>query len=184
MAKSKLETLVARAGGDKYEAGEAFEAILALGAKAKPAAAAMRAFVADKEPRRALGARAVLAILGEDSAAHVDAIFAAAHAGTADAAAVAKVTLRALPGKLVGPGLDRGMQHAKPKARLAAVVLAGGTVTTRAAVTFERVLALLDDPDAKVRAAAMAAAHQFVAPIAPARPAVKLTPALAKRLGL
>jgi hypothetical protein len=183
MAKqSKLDALVSAARtGDKYSVGEAFDSIRALGANARPAAAAMRELVDDKEPRRSIGARAVLAVIGENVDAHLDAIVAACVAKSGDTKAVARTTLSALDA-LAAAALERAMQDDRPKLRSAAVGLAGSTVPIRSAVRFDRVVALLEDADDTVREHAVMTVRQFVAPTAPAKPNAKLTPALKARI--
>lgn len=178
-----LAKLIARAKAkDVYAAGEAMEKILALGAKAAPAREELRAFVSDKEPRRSLGARAVLAVLGDDRPAHLDAILLAAATGKGDAKAVARVTLRELPGPVVAEAIGRGVQASKPAVRELTAMMSGSTVPIRESVSLETLLPLLDDSDERVRAMAIQSIQQHVAPLAPAKPTAKLTPAIHARV--
>jgi hypothetical protein len=174
--KPAVTALMARIGGaDKQDAGEAIAELVALGPDAAAAATALRPLVKDKEPRRGLGARAVLAAIGEDTAAHVDVLIERAGLGKADEGAVARTLLRDLPIGAVADGLARAFTHAKPEVRTRAIGLAAGTVQLREALPVDDVIALLKDADPKVREAAMQALHQHLAPTPPAKPTAQLT---------
>jgi len=175
--KPAVTALMARIGGaNKDDAGAAIAELVTLGPDAASAATAMRPLIKDKEPRRGLGARAVLAAIGEDTAVHVDVIVERAGLGKADEGAIARTLLRDLPIGAVAEGLGRGFGHAKPEVRARAVGLAAGTVPLREAIGVDEVIALLADADAKVREAAMQAIHQHLAPTPPAKPTAQLSP--------
>src|SRR5690348_16327724 len=95
--KPAVTALMARiGGGDPKDAGTAIAELVALGAEAAPAASALRPLVKDKDPRKGLGARAVLAAIGEDTGTHVDVLVERAALGKADESTVARTLLRDL----------------------------------------------------------------------------------------
>ncbi|CAN5675136.1 hypothetical protein BH09MYX1_BH09MYX1_58100 [soil metagenome] len=179
-----LAKLVKRArAADRYDAGEAMSAILALGKKAAPVQEIMRELLNDTEPRRGLTARAVLAVLDEDRVAHLDALMIAA-AGSGDTKAVARVNLGDLPAELAAVAIQRALGAAKPKLRATALLMASGTVASRKAIPVGALVPLLDDADAAVREMAIHAVQMHVDPdsAAPAKATAKLTPAIRSKV--
>lgn len=179
--KPAVTALMARIGGaDKVDAGNAIAELVALGPEAASAATALRPLVKEKDPKRALGARAVLAAIGEDTATHVDVLVERAALGKTDESAVARTLLRDLAAGAVADGLGRGFGHQEPAVRARSVALAGSTVPFREAIPVDEVIALLRDADPKVREAALQSIHLHLVPAPPAKATAQLTPARRK----
>jgi hypothetical protein len=175
--KLAVAALMQKIGGaDKQAATAALADLVSMGAEAESAAPAMRAMLKDKVPQRALGARAVLAAIGEDTALHVDTLIERAAVGRSDETTVARMLLRELAPGAVAEGIVRAFQHVRAEVRTRAVALAGSTAAFREAISADDLIALLQDPDGKVREAALQALHQHLAPAPPAKPTAQLTP--------
>ncbi len=176
-SKPAVAALMTKIGGaDKQAATAALAELVAMGPEAEPAATAMRAMLKDKVPQRALGARAVLAAIGEDTGLHVDTLIERAAVGRSDETTVARLMLRELPVGAIAEGIARAFTHVRAEVRTRAVALAGSTAALREAITVDDLIALLQDVDGKVREAALQALHQHLAPAPPAQPTAQLTP--------
>lgn len=177
--------LIARAkGADKFDAHEAFKALLALGPEARGVEIDLRAMINDDEPRRALGARAMLATLGdEDAELHLVHIIERSASGKGDERSVANIYLREVDAPLLTPALLRVLsKHKRPAVRAKAASLAGSTVAVRAAFPVDALIDALGDADQKVRVAAIMSVMQHLAPTPPAKPSSTLTLARRARL--
>lgn len=185
MASKTPAALIARARGpDKFDAHEAFKELLALGPEARGVEIDLRALLHDAEPRRALGARAMLATLGdEDAELHLVHLIERSASGKGDERSVANIYLRHVDAPLLAPALLRVLsKHKRPAVRAKAAALASSTVGVRAAFPVDALLDALGDPDQKVRVAAITSAMQHLAPAPPAKPSSTLTPARRARL--
>jgi HEAT repeat protein len=177
--------LIARAkSADKIEAHDAFKRLLALGPEARGVEIDLRPMLNDDEPRRALGARALLATLGdEDAELHIVHLIERSASGKGDERSVAGVYLRELDAPVVVPALLRVLsRHQRPAVRAKAASLAGSTVGIRAAFPVDALIDALADVDQKVRVAAIMSVVQHLAPTAPAKPSATMTPARHARL--
>jgi hypothetical protein len=169
-------------GADAADSARAWKDLVTLGADAAPAAEALRPLLKENDARRSLGARAVLAAAGEDTAAHVGFLIQRAALGKAAENAVAREHLRSLPTPMVADALARAFTDAQPAVRARAIELAGSTPALRESVGVDELLGLLGDADAEVRESALQAIHQHLAPAPPAKATAPMTPDRRKKL--
>jgi HEAT repeat protein len=188
MTTKRATALIERArAAPESECPAIFHELFALGVEAREVevdALALVNVAAKDEPLRALGARALLVVLGnEDAEVHLRTLIERAASGKANERSAAKVYLRDLDGTLVAPALLRALStHPRAAVRAMAATLAGGTVQVRAAFPVDALIDALADADEKVRVAALTSIQQHLAPSAPAKPSSTMTPARRARL--
>lgn len=161
-----------------------FRALFALGQEARDVEVDALALVTyTTEPLRAFGARALLAVLGnEDTEVHLRFLVERVASGKGNERSAARGYLRELDATLVAPALLRALSHQRAAVRATAASLAASTVPLRDAFPVDALIDALGDADVKVRVAAIMAVVQHIAPAPPGKPSATLTPARRARL--